>query len=108
MPPQDYQDNAPKICVFAGSNQQISVLPVKDTGRKKESHHPNNLSSSMSFSSSMDMTSKAQSMATRTFNFDRVYGPYSTQHDVYESARPLIQSVIGGYVQKDYLRDWLL
>lgn len=34
----------------------------------------------------------------RSYAFDRAFGPYSTQQDMYESARPLVESVIRGYV----------
>jgi hypothetical protein len=45
-----------------------------------------------------DIARNPQMLSHHTFSFDRVYGPESTQTEVYEtSARPQVHSVLQGY-----------
>ena len=55
------------------------------------------LSSVQTTSDDVVTVTEGEGFDERRFRFDRVFGPSSTQEDVYETCRPIVEAVMSGY-----------
>lgn len=80
------------------NDHRVSLLSSDDSSSRALGHSQPAAFPQLSTSFSSSLGSRTALQSGRSYAFDRAFGPYSTQQDVYETARPLVESVIRGYV----------